>query len=448
MTGRRNDPARAAGVSAALPGLVAFVATVLLGCVEAVVLSRDGATSSHRALHVDRPAADHDEVHREDVVPALAAAPTVRPLVTPPPFSGPPIIRVRVARSGPGESAAFSVDGPYRLSAGAAEATGALLATGSRLSLARAHATVGGIEVNGEFFAHDAIRFQPIADDLIRVGDRSYRGDLLLERTSDGGLDVINLVDLESYLKGVLLAEMPAGFGQEALRAQAVAARTYALYHALLDNTLRADQGSQVYDGADRESAVARAVVDSTRGEVLAVDRAIFQAFFHSTCGGHTSSARDVFEIEAPVPIATGVVCGRCDTAPRYSWSRTLAPEQFRNVRPDAAGFRVTRADAAGRALRIAVLDRRGGALEELAADRFRARVGAGLTLRDQLLSTWLTRVRWDGDLIGGQVDGRGFGHGVGLCQYGSRGFAQQGATYRHILWHYYPGSAINRLYD
>jgi stage II sporulation protein D len=416
------------------------------------MVSRDPAprtprrsTSAPASIAVD---ADAPAAAQAAAAPLETVAPVDRALVEVPAAlleAGVPTVRVRVASAAPGAAAAFGLAGAYRVLA--PRDGGRLLARGERLPAAEARASGAGVQVTGEAFDLAAVSFVPERNASLSVLGRTYRGALDVEAEPDGALALVNVVGLEDYLKGVLLAEMPEGFGMEALRAQAVASRTYALYHALLGHTLRADQGSQVYTGSDGESAAARAAVDSTRGEVLAVGDAVFQAFFHSTCGGTTSSAADVFRIPAPPPIATPVRCTTCADAPRYRWSVTLGAERLPEAVPGARSIEVVSRDAGERVLEIALLDASAAEVGVLPADTLRNKLNSGRPLSQQVLSTLFTRIaRLGGGALA--LDGRGFGHGVGLCQYGARGLARAGETYRRILERYYPGSGIRRLYD
>jgi stage II sporulation protein D len=266
----------------------------------------------------------------------------------------------------------------------------------------------------------------------------------------DGELAALNVVDLEDYVAGVLYAEMPDRFAVEALRAQAVVTRSYAVYHTLAGRDLRDDQGSQVYAGLERVDATARRVVDSTLGEILTFDGIPLESYFHSTCGGSTSSARAVFGIAAPPPIDRAVRCEDCRTAPNFSWTRRIARSDldrlYKNALGTALRFVPLDRDDAGRSTRFEIFRSDGKSVDRPIADRLRNDFNAGKPLGKQLLSTMVTSVKVDGKNL--LVEGRGFGHGVGLCQYGAGGAAARGATYRDILARYYPGATLRRLHE
>lgn len=438
----RGRPAPRLGLPAIVAPITVLAVTSTLACVDAHILEDVHSDPSPvRTTPASPPAAD---ATGGGAATADAPAPPERPAM-------PSCVRVRLERVGWGRAAKVSVEGGWRLHAGALvdldRPPGALLAVGEALHDAAVSAEPAAVRINGEVVAHPAVTLVPDHSGRIRVDGRAYRGVLLLE-SREGGLDVINLVDLDDYVAGVLHAEMPSRFAAEARRAQAVAARTYALYHAARGRDLRDDQGSQVYLGTERESEDARRIVASTAAEVLTSDGVPFETYFHSTCGGATSGARDVFGPAAPPPLRGGVVCDGCRDAPRYRWTTTLDRDRVRALyRGSLDAFqtlRVEEEDAAGRARVVALVDAAGQVLDRPLADRFRNDYNQGLPLSRQLLSSFFTRITSGSG--GVEVAGRGFGHGVGLCQYGADGLAAQGLDYRQILSRYYPDSQIKRL--
>jgi peptidoglycan hydrolase-like amidase len=166
----------------------------------------------------------------------------------------------------------------------------------------------GGLELAG-----DQIRLVPLDPQPVRVGDKSVRGELLL-RTGSSGVAVVNLVNLEQYLRGVVPSEMgPRAFPAiEALKAQAVAARTYAVAHlgehADAGYDICDSQLCQVYGGADAETLLTDRAVAETDGEVAVYGGKPIDAMYHSTCGGHTEDAAAVFP-ERAAPYLRGVAC-------------------------------------------------------------------------------------------------------------------------------------------
>ncbi len=451
-------PARGASrvdvVTRSVVPAASLVLTALLGCI-------DAAMSGGAAV---RPAGPRTAARASAPAPALLlwsedtpAAPAARSAparAALPVFLEPPTVQVRLASARPGKDLAFSVHGAYRVFElrGSLEdgARGPLLAAGDGLKRARATAGREGVVMNGELLAGKAVLVCPRNDGGLELDGRRYRGDLALLASPGQELAAVNRVDIEDYVAGVLFGEMPKRFADEALRAQAVAVRTYALYHVLNGRELSDDQGSQVYRGTELETAAARRIADSTAGEVLTHADRLVEAYFHSTCGGATSSAAEVFSVRAAGEVLAGANCASCRVSPHYRWTRGVPLAAIAGLYKGAFGaaltFEVASRDSAGRALEIAVLDAAGARVDLLPADRFRNRYNAGRPLAQQIPSALIDEVRRGGAEL--RIKGRGFGHGVGLCQYGANGQAHAGASYRAILGCYYPGAEIRRLYD
>jgi stage II sporulation protein D len=304
----------------------------------------------------------------------------------------------------------------------------------------------------------------------VRVNNRQYRGTLLLlpGRT---GLTIINRVGMEQYLLGVVSAEMGrrGPEDQEALRAQAVVSRTYALRNLGRWRSegfdLYATVFDQVYAGAGAETPEGRAAVESTRGQVLAWNGAPIDAFFFSTCGGRTETGVDVFR-GADVPYLQSVSdlsssgVAYCAISPRYRWREEWSAEALRSVLrrslPAVLGIDASRVDAV-QDLRIAARTRSDRvALLTLLLGRESMDV-EGRTVRQVLRSSSgeilrSTAFTLDVRRSGGRVtrvvaDGAGNGHGVGLCQWGAVGRARAGQDYQQILAAYYGGTELTRWY-
>jgi stage II sporulation protein D len=290
---------------------------------------------------------------------------------------------------------------------------------------------------------------------------RRYRGTLELECAGGGScVRAVNSVTLEEYLLGVVGAEMPPLYPLEALKAQAVASRTYAL-HAMQagreEPVISATASFQVYRGVEAEHARVRQAVESTRGEVLVHDGRALRAYFHSTCGGRTASAGDVFG-DAAIPPLAGAECDGCAGSARARWDLVLSRELIEAAigrRLEAARERgapavgrlrlaeleVAEKTADGRARYVRVVHESGSF--EWRADAFRAAVEA--VRPGTLLSTAFT-VEREGD-ESWRVRGRGWGHGVGMCQVGAAGLARRGLGYSEIVARYFPGSERVREY-
>jgi stage II sporulation protein D len=257
---------------------------------------------------------------------------------------------------------------------------------------------------------------------------------------------VVNELDLESYLGGVLAAEMPLYFPEESLKAQLIACRTYALHRMLnagdAHYDLKPDVRSQVYQGLDGECPLSRKLVALTRGLVLVYDWHLFAGYYHSCCGGHTTSPATAWDEKTIFPLS-GVACGYCSGSEYANWKVELSGEELlAALRQTGASLdaistvRPVAVDSSGY-VRTLVLDD-GGAPVDVNANELRRWLGWR-----RLPSTAFSVARQAGGFV---FSGRGFGHGVGMCQWGAKGMAEQGADATQILQHYYPGSRVVRL--
>ncbi len=303
----------------------------------------------------------------------------------------------------------------------------------------------------------------------VRVNGREYRGTLEL-RGGPSGVIVINRVGLEAYLTGVVAAEMGrrAPGEEEALKAQAVVSRTYAIRnkgrHADQGFDLLADVGDQVYAGIVTENPMATAAVVATRGEILTYNGAPIDAFFFSTCAGRTEDGASAFA-GADRPYLRSVDdhdpsgIAWCASSPRFRWSeswtraelaailkRTLPANNLpTTVVTDLTEMRVLERTGSGR---IATLELAGRAGRTVVRGQTIRRVlsptGGGL-LRSNDFTVRLSRVGGKIERI--DIDGRGNGHGVGMCQWGAVGRSRAGEIYPHILSSYFPGTELQRAF-
>lgn len=298
-------------------------------------------------------------------------------------------------------------------------------------------------------------RFQA-AGGRTRIGTTVYEGWIEMHPESSGlGWRLINRVPVERYLLGVVSHEMSASsFPAAALEAQAIAARTYALFQIYSRTPgkrihVYSDTRSQVYGGESLHPEVVRAV-EATRGQVLLQDGLIFEAFFHSTCGGRTRSAADAFGIEGMAALEP-VSCEGCEDTRFWRWQtlvegRTVFGALLKAVGKHGLSLGNIRAiepqveRSGDHAAYLKVIHDKGSFLFN--ADRFRSLVnGAGpRSVRSTAFS-----VAREGAAF--RLDGRGWGHGVGMCQMGAKGYAERGANASWILKHYYSGAQIGRLW-
>ncbi|MBI2362857.1 MAG: SpoIID/LytB domain-containing protein [Elusimicrobia bacterium] len=257
---------------------------------------------------------------------------------------------------------------------------------------------------------------------------------------------MVDELGIEEYLFGVLPHEMSPDWPEEALKAQAVVSRSFALAslgrHEASGFDLTDDDRSQLYTGLTTESERVRAAVRATSGEVLQSAGRSFQPYFHSTCGGHTSDSSEVWG-GAKVKPLRGVKDSWCKASPHYRWDAYLAKEDIlaglnRNGTPAGRidDIREGTRGAGGflKDLRL----KTDGSWSRVGANQFRLWMGV-----QQLKSVRLDSVRRLRK--GFEFSGRGYGHGVGLCQWGARGQAEAGRRYREILSFYFPGASVGR---
>ena len=373
--------------------------------------------------------------------------------------AGVPLVRVRLLS---GVSAVkLAAARPPLLSTTDHPAPRSVVLSGDAATLTRAG---GQWRLNGRPVGTGAMTLAPASPGDLTVGGKPYRGFYVFQPTDGETFDVVNHVGLEDYLAGVVPMEMPADWNPQAYRAQAVAARTYALYDiqsrppSARTWDVYDDTRSQVYGGLGAESDKSRAAVADTAGVVLAYGPAgrekIFKAYFSSCCGGVTAAADEVFD-ETPIPPLSAQATGDlCAASPVHDWPTVTIPkaELTRRLRASGKGMgkmaAVDHIDVArrdlGRPVNFVVVDA-AGETYPLKSDAFRTAVNASADGGPTLRSGFCTPVA-SADAIA-FTDGHGWGHGVGLCQWGAQARAEQGAPWDQILAKAYPQSTLVRAY-
>ncbi len=307
---------------------------------------------------------------------------------------------------------------------------------------ARLRLVKGRLEVNGILAEAHSVRFRAgetehgTGDEPIRAGTTALRGDVVA-LVHQGRLLLVNVLPLEDYVAAVLGGEMPPSFPLEALRAQAVAARTYALNKKLetLDEPFHLGSSvlAQVYGGLERENPKTREATESTKGQVLTYDLAPIEAYFHSSCGGQTETGLAALQRDLPYLQSVSCPCGK---HPATQWTLALSAQELEEgLGREARGeVKVLSRTSTGRVRRLQVGTRTLDGVE------FRQRFGY------ERVRSLLFEISGDGR-GGVRLVGRGFGHGAGLCQWGAKLMADAGKGYRDILLHYYPGTELQTLY-
>ena len=228
---------------------------------------------------------------------------------------------------------------------------------------------------------------------------------------------------------------MPKSFPVEALKAQAVAARTYALNKKLEQYGQPFHLGSgvisQVYKGLAIEDPRTLEAVAATRGLVLTWQLQPIEAYFHASCGGHTESGVDA--LNRDLPYLKSVSCP-CATLPSTTWSLNVSQKELNSLSSGKPSLQVQGRSATGRAKRIQVGSR------SIDAVLFRERLGY---TKLKSLDFEVAKASKEGWVL----EGHGFGHGAGLCQWGAQVLATKGWSFEKILDHYYPGTELQTLY-
>jgi stage II sporulation protein D len=304
----------------------------------------------------------------------------------------------------------------------------------------------------------------------VRANDRSYRGELEVWREA-AGLTLVNRVTLEEYLQGVVSAEMGRRSlaERDALRAQAIVSRTYAMRNMGRRKAqgfdLFASVSDQVYGGVPAETLEGNEAVAATRGMVLTYGGTPIDAFFYSTCGGRTATGTEAFRA-ADRPYLRSVAdvapdgTAYCAISPRFHWREVWTGESLRatlrQTLPAATGTPVARVRQvndvrvvyrtySGRVGQLGIDLPESQVMVDGPAVRTVLRTPSGEMLRSSAFDLTVTTA-------GHQVtrlvaDGGGAGHGVGFCQWGAVGRSRAGQDVRQILDAYYPGVTLERLY-
>lgn len=301
----------------------------------------------------------------------------------------------------------------------------------------------GGLLVGGRLFQ----RLTFSAPAAVYINNKPYRGVAELS-LADKGILVVNQLPLEEYLVGLINCEISSAWPIEAVKAQAIIARTYALNRKMARMAssyhLESSVLDQVYGGSLTEDSRARRAVLETEGEVLTSGGGIIQAFYHSSCGGRTEASENVWG--ASLPYLKGVECQYCLSSPtgtiwEYKLSLKEIEERLRAAGHNVSGLYDVKAgmsNSRGRLKRVTMLASSGGTA--ISGDQFRKAIGYGV-----IKSTRFS-MKNDKDEI--SFTGSGNGHGVGLCQWGAKQRALDGFACGEILSYYYPGTELKKLSD
>jgi stage II sporulation protein D len=316
--------------------------------------------------------------------------------------------------------------------------------------------TKAGLKLGAQQYATKRLEILPAPSPAIRVNGHLYRGRMRLFRRADGKVSAVNVLPIEEYLASVVDSEMPAKFPEEARHAQAIVARTYALYqmqqadpNSVYD--LLSSQRSQKYlgfeylNGAGRklagESASSRKVIEATRGVVCQSRGKLFSAYYSAVCGGRTTNGVDVFKDADEV--LKSVTCEWCHDSPHYRWTTEIPRDEFEkrvfslgDTKKKVVAIRAIRQTSESGSGQISRFDFDYG--------QYRQSIG-GIELRERLPSGTLYSPHFQITLDQDRVlfEGRGHGHGVGFCQWGAKGQAESGRKSLDIVRYYFPGAEL-----
>ena len=325
------------------------------------------------------------------------------------------------------------------------------LPAGSQLSITHggSHFSVNGkkLKNNGEgLFVKAAPN---VKDYVFTLSQKDYRGTAKI-MVRHGKLALINLVDTEDYLKGVVPEEMPTDWPAEALKAQAIAARTYALKnrkrHEGEGFDLCANTHCQQYLGRKSEKAAADKAIEATAGEVLTYQGQLIDALFHTDSGGMTENSEDVWGSKLPYLRAV-------EEKEKYTkpWKNTFTAERVASLagksshkdigdlkKIELSSLKIGQSSkdrtVSGRVKQVVFVGSKGRAA--VSGNDLRSLLGLRSTMFDMKMSHKQVT-----------VEGYGWGHGLGLSQWGAKKWAEAGKGYRDILKHYYQHTALKKLY-
>lgn len=295
----------------------------------------------------------------------------------------------------------------------------------------------------GTLIAGQPIIVEPVNGTTLEMDKNKYTGKFVI-LPGKTTFNIVEYVSLEQYLYGVLPYEMHPTWAPEALKAQAVAARTYTLksIEKKADEPfdLYSDVRSQVYKGGGQVYDSVKKAVDQTRGEVLSYKGELFFTYYHGNCGGGTDHVH-IWNPKAPnIKPLGGASCKFDSHSKSFTWKQDIAKstaEKFarsQGLKGTLKSVRVAKKTGTGRAVNLTLKTTSGS--KTVSCANFRTATG--------IRSCKLTKITTGASKV--HIQGHGYGHGIGMCQDGAHGMAKQNYTYKQILKHYYPGSTLSQV--
>ena len=289
-----------------------------------------------------------------------------------------------------------------------------------------------------------SIYFVESDSNIIYVDNIGYRGKIELHNVF-GKIHVINILSIEEYLYSVVPSEMPASWNNEALKSQAIASRTYSYYFILKNKDkniydLDATTNFQVYKGISAETKSSIEAVDKTSGIIMTYNSEPIIAYFHSTSGGKTSDDRDVWP-DSNLPYLKSVECSYGKDSPHYEWKTTLSMNEITsalNKKYKSIGqiTKISFKKHNDRVVEVTVQHNNGSVT--LTGNEFRL-----LMNPQKLKSTYITIKKENDQFL---INGKGWGHGIGMCQWGAKGRGEHGFKYEDILKYYYKDVKFTKI--
>ena len=295
----------------------------------------------------------------------------------------------------------------------------------------------------GSLKSKQPIIIEPAKDTLLTWKDNVYAGKIFIIPAQHTFL-LVEHADLETYLYGVLPYEMSYSWPLEALKAQAVAARTYTL--KTLEHVknkyfdLYSDVRSQMYKGGGKQYPSVKQAVDETKNQVLTYNGNLFYTYYHGNCGGGTDNVSSWNPHIKPIKPLAGAICESDSHSKSFSWKQDIPNSKIKSYTQQAGlsgklkSIKITQKTHTGRATKITIHTSKG--TKTVACNPFRLALG--------LKSCKISEIKIHNNHV--HFEGRGYGHGIGMCQDGAAGMARQGKKYSQILKNYYPNSTLTTL--
>jgi len=302
--------------------------------------------------------------------------------------------------------------------------------------------TERGISLDGKEYKVFGLKFNPLGKKVFYINNRPYKGEVLVFRTKDKNISVVNYLSLSDYLKGVLYNEVSHRWPMEVLKAQAITARTFAVYKAIENRgkiyDVTSGVSSQVYGGKNSERFRTNIAVKKTAGKILTYDNKILPSFYHACCGGYTEDSSNIWKMD--LTVLEGRKDNFCKSSPYSNWKVNLSYldiiQKFKNSKYNLnkiLDIIILDRNRSERVSNLFILSNKGNFL--ISGHEFRKILGSNV------IKSTNFQIKKVKDFY--EFKGHGWGHGVGMCQWGAYHMARAGFNYRQILDYYYVGAIV-----